>query len=103
MNTFKFSLLTPKGKLFDSTIEFLVVPGLLGEAGVLAHHAPTVMALTSGMLTAKDAGGQHVFIVGAGILEINSQNEALVLVDFAEKSPTIEDAKNKLQTLVKAT
>ena len=99
MNTFKLSLITPKGKQVDEEVEFLVVPGVEGQAGILAHHAPIVMAIKTGILRFQKNNQKHIFIVGAGVLEVNSQNEALVLADFAQKAVNEDEAKSKIDAL----
>ena len=80
-------LITPQGKIFEEEIESLIVPGTLGQAGILAHHAPMVMSLKAGFLILKGPKGPKQFKIGEGILEVNPQHEGLVLVDSASAVP----------------
>ena len=42
---FDVSLVTPDGAGYEGEVEMIVVPGQIGEIGVLARHAPLIATL----------------------------------------------------------
>ena len=87
MSTYRLTLVTPAGKMFDGPVDFLTAPGSEGSLGILAGHAPLATALKQGPLTIKSEGGERYFTVGSGILEVTARDGVLILSDFAvEKS-----------------
>ena len=45
---FDVSLVTPDGAAFEGQAEMIIVPGQIGEIGVLARHAPLIATLKAG-------------------------------------------------------
>lgn len=87
MSTYQLSIITPNGKVFNGQVESIVATGLAGSLGVLAGHAPMVVALKNGPLKFKSGGGERCLTVGSGILEVTARDGVMVLCDFAvEKS-----------------
>jgi len=84
MATFEVSLVTPDGAVFDGEAEMLIVPGAIGEIGVLARHAPLVALLKAGSTRIHIVRGQEVreFATGPGFFKVE-QDRALALVDDA--------------------
>ena len=84
MATFEVSLVTPDGAVFDGEAEMLIVPGAIGEIGVLARHAPLVALLKAGSTRIHIVRGQEVreFATGPGFYKVE-QDRALALVDDA--------------------
>lgn len=55
-----------------------------GEITVLNHHRPLISKLEAGVLKVIDqSGNEHFFNVKSGFLEINTANQARLLVDEA--------------------
>jgi F-type H+-transporting ATPase subunit epsilon len=90
VRTFNLAIYTPEGEAFNGVVESLEAPGLQGRFGVLAHHAPMIAALQSGVLRARPGGGGRnlCFVTGEGTLEINGGN-VTVLTDAASASDSI--------------
>ena len=55
--TFEVSLVTPDGAAFEGEAEMLIVPGQIGEIGVLARHAPLIATLKAGSTRIHPPGG----------------------------------------------
>ncbi|HEY7971297.1 MAG TPA: F0F1 ATP synthase subunit epsilon, partial [Xanthobacteraceae bacterium] len=53
MATFHFNLVAPDKLLFSGEVDQVDVPGMEGDFGVLADHAPLVALLRPGVLTVK--------------------------------------------------
>ncbi|MCA9401419.1 MAG: F0F1 ATP synthase subunit epsilon [Candidatus Omnitrophica bacterium] len=84
MKTYLFSLITPKGKIFEAEISSLVAPGKEGFFGVLNGHAPFIAQIKPGVLKVNmDEKNEKFFNVQSGVFEFNSENRALMLCDDA--------------------
>ena len=82
VRTFDLSLVTPEGAAYEGEAEMLIVPGVAGEIGVLARHAPLVAMLQAGEIRVKAANQWQSFAAGPGYFKVQ-QDRALVLVDDA--------------------
>ncbi|HKS84127.1 MAG TPA: F0F1 ATP synthase subunit epsilon [Pseudolabrys sp.] len=83
MANFHFELVSPEKLLFSGEVEQVDVPGLEGDFGVLAQHAPMVATLRPGILTVHTAGGEQKIVVLGGFAEV-SPDGLTVLADIAE-------------------
>jgi F-type H+-transporting ATPase subunit epsilon len=92
VRTFDLSLVTPEGPVFEGEAEMLIVPGVSGEIGVLARHAPLVAMLNAGEIRVKSNGQWQAFAAGPGYFKVQ-QDRALVLVDDALRAEEIDVAE----------
>ena len=58
MATFHFDLVSPEKLAFSGEVDQVDIPGVEGDFGVLAGHAPVVVAIRPGILTVT-SGGTH--------------------------------------------
>ena len=56
MATFHFDLVSPEKLAFSGEVDQVDIPGLEGDFGVLAGHAPVVAAIRPGILTIITGG-----------------------------------------------
>ena len=89
MANFHFELVSPEKLLFSGEVEQLDVPGVEGDFGVLAEHAPMVTTLRPGILTVHAAGGQQKIVVLGGFAEVSADG-LTVLADLAEAMEDID-------------
>jgi F-type H+-transporting ATPase subunit epsilon len=82
MATFHFDLVSPEKLAFSGEVDQVDVPGVEGDFGVLAGHAPVVAAIRPGILTVKSGGTHQKIIVLGGLAEV-SDNGLTVLADVA--------------------
>ncbi|OYU89288.1 MAG: ATP synthase F1 subunit epsilon [Bradyrhizobiaceae bacterium PARB1] len=82
MATFHFDLVSPEKLAFSGEVEQVDIPGLEGDIGVMAGHAPAVIALRPGIMNVTTAGKTEKIIVLGGLAEI-SENGLTVLADVA--------------------
>ena len=94
---FDVALVTPDGSAFEGEAEMIVVPGAIGEIGVLARHAPLVATLKAGS-TRIHLGGNEVleFATGPGFFKVEL-DRALTLVDDAVSVKEIDDERARAQ------
>lgn len=82
MATFQLDLVTPYKVLFSGPVDQVDVPGVEGDFGVLAGHAPLVAMLKPGVLVVHEGGRTHRVVVMGGFAEVNVQG-LTILADFA--------------------
>ncbi len=94
---FDVALVTPDGPAFEGEAEMIVVPGAVGEIGVLARHAPLVATLKAGS-TRVHLGSNEVleFATGPGFFKVEL-DRALALVDDAVNVREIDDERARAQ------
>ena len=80
-----FELVTPERQVLTADVHMVVVPGVEGEFGVLAGHAPFMTTLRDGDLAVyRTAGGQPERIrVNGGFAEVGERG-LTVLAESAE-------------------
>lgn len=94
---FDIALVTPDGPVFDGEAQMIVVPGVAGEIGVLARHAPLVATLKAGSTRIHLSENEVVeFATGPGFFKVEL-DRALALVDDAVNVREIDDARAREQ------
>ena len=95
---FSVSLVTPDGAAFEGEAEMIIVPGAIGEIGVLARHAPLVATLKAGSTRIHPGGGADVleYATGPGFFQV-LDDRAIALVDAAVAATEIDDAAARAQ------
>jgi F-type H+-transporting ATPase subunit epsilon len=71
MATFHLDLVSPARLVYAGEVTQVDVPGVEGDFGVLAGHAPTVATLKPGVLTIYAPGGTQRFAVFGGFAEVS--------------------------------
>jgi F-type H+-transporting ATPase subunit epsilon len=92
MAIFRFELVSPEKLLFAGDVEQVDVPGVEGDFGVLADHAPLVTTLRPGILTVHTADAPQKFVVLGGFAEVTAKG-LTVLADVAE---TLEEMDREI-------
>jgi F-type H+-transporting ATPase subunit epsilon len=94
---FSVSVVTPEGPAFDGEAEMLIVPGAVGEIGVLARHAPLVAMLKAGSTRVHMGDGEvREFATGPGFFQV-LEDRAIALVDDAVLAGEVDDARAQQQ------
>lgn len=92
MATFHFDLVSPEKLAFSGEVDQVDVPGVEGDFGVLAGHAPVVAAIRPGILTITTAGRHEKVIVLGGLAEV-SESGLTVLADVATSLAELDRAQ----------
>jgi F-type H+-transporting ATPase subunit epsilon len=82
MATFHFDLVSPEKLAFSGEVDQVDVPGVEGDFGVLAGHAPVVAAIRPGILVVISGGTKQKIIVTGGLAEVSDKG-LTVLADVA--------------------
>jgi F-type H+-transporting ATPase subunit epsilon len=103
MDSFQFELVSPEKLLISEEVQHVVVPGVEGEFGVLAHHAPLLSVLRPGVVQVyKTEGGEpEKLFVRGGFADVNPRgltilaDEAMPMSEFdvAKLDAAIKDAE----------
>ncbi|HEY0851921.1 MAG TPA: F0F1 ATP synthase subunit epsilon [Bradyrhizobium sp.] len=92
MATFQFDLVSPEKLAFSGEVDQVDIPGVEGDFGVLAGHAPVIAAVRPGILTVFSGGKQEKIIVTGGVAEV-SEKGLTVLADVARTLEELDRAK----------
>ena len=104
MATFHFDLVSPEKLAFAGEVDQVDIPGMEGDFGVLAGHAPVVAAIRPGILTVITGATKQKIIVLGGVAEVSEKGltvladvaTSLEELDRAEFAETISDMEAKL-------
>jgi len=83
MASFQLELVSPEKLLLSRAVEMVVFPGAEGEMGVLAGHAPMIVALRGGVISVSEGGKvtEQLFVAG-GFAEV-AADRVTILADEA--------------------
>lgn len=101
-NRLKCEIVTPEGLLVSDEVATVVVPGDVGELGILPRHAPIVSKTRIGAVRVKYLDGDRWenIAVGKGYMKMQF-DRLLLLVDTAERASEI-DVERAQQALNRA-
>lgn len=91
MATFHFDLVSPEKIAFSGEVEQVDIPGVEGDLGVMAGHAPLVASIRPGIMTVTVGGKHEKIIVLGGLAEI-SEKGLTVLADTATSVAELDAA-----------
>jgi F-type H+-transporting ATPase subunit epsilon len=92
MATFHFDLVSPEKLAFSGEVDQVDIPGVEGDFGVLAGHAPVIAAVRPGILTVTTGGKHEKIIVLGGLAEVSDKG-LTVLADVATSIGDLDRAK----------
>jgi F-type H+-transporting ATPase subunit epsilon len=92
MATFHFDLVSPEKLAFSGEVDQIDVPGVEGDFGVLAGHAPVVAQIRPGILTVTTGATHQKIIVLGGLAEVSDKG-LTVLADVATSLEELDRAK----------
>jgi F-type H+-transporting ATPase subunit epsilon len=99
---FRLEIITPTGKVLDEDVTHFRAPGVGGDFGVLADHAPIMAGLRAGRLLVDTDNRKQEFAIAGGYAEVHG-NRAVVLAETCVRKEDINlaDAKKDLSTAQK--
>lgn len=78
--------------LFEGEADMVIAPGSEGMMGILPDHAPLLSTLDLGLLTVRHAGGEEIFTIAGGVMEVQP-DLITVLADVGEHVDEIDEAR----------
>jgi F-type H+-transporting ATPase subunit epsilon len=85
-------VLTPSKIAVDQEVDEVVVPGAVGELGVLPGHIPLLTALKPGTLTWRGKTSSGTLTIGPGYCEVDGKDRIVVLTNSVEKPNAADKA-----------
>jgi F-type H+-transporting ATPase subunit epsilon len=90
--------------VYSGEADIVVVPGTLGEMGILPHHSPLLSTMKFGLIKVRYKGEEKVFTVAGGIVEVQP-DQVTILADSAENVEEIdisraESAKQRAEEML---
>ena len=81
MATFNLEIITPLEVVYRGEAEFVKLRTIVGDMGILAHHAPLVSGLALGQMMVRNENKvEENFFISGGFLEI-SKDKTVILAD----------------------
>jgi F-type H+-transporting ATPase subunit epsilon len=87
MAALHFEFVSPERVLFSGEVDQVDLPGVEGDMGILAGHAPLVTSLRPGILTIFNGGSREAVVVIGGFAEVGPAG----LTVLADRAGTRED------------
>ena len=84
-------IISPEASVYDGEADSLVVPAFDGEVGILPRHAPLMTLLGHGRLTVRTGGGERMFDVQGGFVQVVNDTVSVV----AEHAKTLEQGAKR--------
>jgi len=75
--------------VFQGDADIVILPGALGEMGILEGHAPLLSSLKLGVIRVKQGGDEDIFTVTGGFVEVQPEI-VTVMADAAENVEEID-------------
>ena len=91
-NKIHLQITTAGGAVCDEMVNYVSVPLVDGEAGILAGHANMIGALNDGVVKYKIDDEMHFAAISGGVLSV-ADNELIILARSAEIAETIDLAR----------
>jgi len=91
-------------EVYMGDADIVILPGELGEMGILPNHAPLLSTLRFGILTVRHQGEEEHFTIAGGVAEIQP-DIITILADAAENVEEIDisraaDAKQRAEEML---
>jgi F-type H+-transporting ATPase subunit epsilon len=93
---FQTSVITPEGAVFEGPAEFVAVPAIDGEVGILHNRAPLLAMLGAGRLRVESSGNKQEWFVSGGFAQV-LDNHAIILTQEAVPRDKIDTTKAQKQ------
>lgn len=103
----QFDLVSPERRVFAGAVDMVVVPGELGDFGVLAGHAPFMSTIRSGAIAIHDGGQVTRTFIHGGFAEVTPGGltilaEEAIALDSVTPDAVAADLQQARKTLTLA-
>ncbi|MFC1873782.1 F0F1 ATP synthase subunit epsilon [Chloroflexota bacterium] len=88
----KLDIVTAERMVYSEDVDAVVVPGVMGQLGILPKHAPLMTTLEGGELLIRKSGQETYLAITGGFLEVRP-DRVIVLADTAERVDEIDLAR----------
>jgi len=88
----KCEIVTAEKTVFSEDVDYVSLPGLEGQMGILPNHTPLLTVLRFGEVYVKKDGEESFFAVGGGFAEVQP-DKVIILADSADRADEIDFAR----------
>jgi F-type H+-transporting ATPase subunit epsilon len=93
MSTIHVDVVSAEASIFSGEAKSVVLPGEMGELGILPGHTPLITRVRPGAVEIRKADGTEEFVfIAGGILEVQPKG-VTVLSDTAIRGKDLDEAK----------
>jgi F-type H+-transporting ATPase subunit epsilon len=92
MAKIKLDVVTAERPVFSDEVDFVVVPGSMGELGILPQHAPLLTTLEVGEIRVRKNGEEYSIFTSGGFMEV-LPDRITILANTAERAEDIDEAR----------
>lgn len=78
--------------VYEGDADTVVIPGVMGEMGILPNHAPLLSTMGFGVVHVRTGDQEEVFTVAGGLVEVQP-DIVTILADVAENVAEIDIAR----------
>jgi F-type H+-transporting ATPase subunit epsilon len=101
MADFKLEVVSPEGSVLSEDVQFVILPAVDGEIGIMANHSLLISQLKIGLIRYTKDGKVHKIATSGGYVEV-ADNRVVILADTAERGEIIDlqranEAKERAQ------
>jgi F-type H+-transporting ATPase subunit epsilon len=94
-STFELEIVTPDRRLYEGTVEMVVVRTTTGDLGIKSEHISLVSPLSIGSIKIKESKGKFKEAAcGGGFIQVR-QDKTTIITDSAEFSEEIDVQRAK--------
>ena len=86
-----FSLVSPEREVFSGEVDQVVAPGVEGDFGVLAGHAPFMTVLKLGDVVVLNGSERRVFEIQGGFADVTPQGLTILAEHAVEYGRGVHD------------
>jgi F-type H+-transporting ATPase subunit epsilon len=87
--TFILTVVTPQRRVFQESVNMIIVRTTEGDIGVLPGHTPLVAPLEVGAMTVKTSDRERKAAVNGGFVEVTPE-QVIILAESAEMAEEID-------------
>ena len=92
--TIRCEIVSKDRTVFLGDVDIVVLPGAVGEMGILPHHAPVLTILKYGVIKIRRGGREQLFAVAGCMAEVQP-DIVTILADAAENIEEIDIVRAK--------
>jgi len=87
----RLEIVTAERSVYSDDVDMVIAPGIVGQLGILPHHAPLMTILQPGEVCLKKNGEETYLAISGGFLEVFG-DRVIILADTAERAEEIDIA-----------
>src|SRR3990170_4387188 len=85
----RLEIVTPERQAYSDDVDAVTCPGIVGELGVLPHHAPLLSTLGVGELRIRKGDQEEYFAIAGGFLQVRP-DKVVVMAETADMASEID-------------